>query len=318
MKAAVIKKYGNSEVLQILEVEKPIPGPNDVFIRIHSSAVNSGDWRIRKADPFAVRFIFGFFKPKIQILGSVYSGIIEQVGSQVKNFKIGDEVFGHTDMQFGSYAEYICINEHASIAKKPEHISHNEAASIPFGGVTAWHFLKQIALKPGQKVLVIGASGAVGTAAIQIAKYYGASVTGVCSKSNIELVKSIGADEVIDYTIQDFAKSNETYDVIIDTVNSISIFKSLKTLNKNGNIILSAAGLNQMIQGLLVKLLYKHKIYFGVISHSAASMNFLKQLLIEHKYKAVIDKVYTLDQISTAHAYAEQGHKKGNVVIEIQ
>jgi len=219
MKAAVYTQYGAPEVLQIEEVEKPVPKENEILLRIKSTAVNSGDWRLRKADPYAVRFFFGLRRPKIKILGSVFSGEVESIGSSVKNFKVGDLVFGHTDMSFGSYAEYNCLPATSSIALKPASISHNEAASIPFGGVTALHFIKKAEIKPGQKVLIVGASGAVGSAAVQLAKSFGANVTGVCSTSNIDLVKSIGADIVIDYTKEDFTQNGETYDVIFDTSN---------------------------------------------------------------------------------------------------
>jgi NADPH:quinone reductase-like Zn-dependent oxidoreductase len=250
MRAAVYFQYGPPDVLRLKDVEKPTPKENEILLRVKATAVNSGDWRLRKADPFAVRFIFGLIRPKINILGSVFSGVVESVGEDVKLFKVGDIVFGHTDMSFGSYAEYKCLPENASIALKPANISHNEAAVIPFGGVTALHFIKKAMIKPGQKVLVIGASGAVGSAAVQLAKSFGAVVTGVCSSANIALVKSIGADKVIDYTKEDFNKNGETYDVIFDTVKAISVSRSIKSLNKNGRLILSAAGMTDMLQGL--------------------------------------------------------------------
>ena len=243
MKAAVYIQYGPPEVLQVKQVEKPIPKKNELLLRIRATAVNSGDWRLRKADPFAVRFIYGLIRPKIKILGSVFSGEVESVGDDVKHFKVGDFVFGHTDMSFGAYAEYKCVPENSSIALKPTNITHNEAAVIPFGGVTALHFIKKAMIKPGQKVLVVGASGAVGSAAVQLAKSFGADVTGVSSTANIALVKSIGADKVIDYTKEDFTRNGETYDVIFDSVKTISVSRSLKSLNKNGIMILSAAGM---------------------------------------------------------------------------
>lgn len=317
MKAAVYLQYGPPEVLQVKQVEKPTPKKNEILLRIKATAVNSGDLRLRKADPFAVRFIFGLIKPKFNILGTVFSGEVESVGEDVKHFNVGDYVFGHTDMSFGSYAEYKCLPENASITLKPATISHTEAAVIPFGGVTALHFIKKAMIKPGQKVLVVGASGAVGSAAVQLAKSFGAEVTGVCSTSNMALVKSIGADKVIDYTKEDFNQQGETYDVIFDAVKAISVSRTIKSLNKNGIMILSAAGMSEMIQGLWVSITSNKKVMTGVISHSAADINLLKELIEKGKYKPVIDRTYPLEQIVEAHVYVEKGHKKGNVAIEI-
>jgi 2-desacetyl-2-hydroxyethyl bacteriochlorophyllide A dehydrogenase len=315
MKAIIYTQYGPPEVLHLSEVEKPTPKDNEILLRIKATAVNSGDVRLRKADPFAVRFIFGLLKPKINILGSVFSGEVESVGKQVKLFKAGDQVFGHIDMRFGAYAEYLCLPEDGSIAMKPGNILHQEAAVIPFGGVTALHFIKKAAIKPGQKVLVIGASGAVGSAAVQLAKAYGALVTGVCSTSNIDLVKSIGADYVIDYTKVDFTQNGERYDVIFDTVNSISVSRSLKSLSKNGTMILSAAGMPEMVQGLWISKTSSRKVLTGVISHAAKDIIFLKELIEAGKMRPVIDRTYDLAQMAEAHAYVEKGHKKGNVAI---
>jgi len=317
MKAAVYVQYGAPEVLQVKAVEKPMPKNNEILVRIRATAVNSGDWRLRKADPFAVRFIFGLMRPKINILGSVFSGEVESVGNQVKLFKAGDQVFGHTDMSFGAYAEYKCLPENASIALKPANISHNEAAVIPFGGVAAWHFIKKAGIQPGQKVLVVGASGAVGSAAVQLAKSFGAEVTGVCSTANIALVKFIGADKVIDYTKEDFTQNGETYDVIFDAVKAISVSRSIKSLNKNGIMILSAAGMSEMLQGLWISMTSNKKVMTGVISHKAADILFLKELVETGKFKPVIERTYPLEQIAEAHAYVEKGHKKGNVAIEV-
>jgi 2-desacetyl-2-hydroxyethyl bacteriochlorophyllide A dehydrogenase len=318
MKAIIYTQYGPPEVLHLSEVEKPTPKDNEILLRIKATAVNSGDVRLRKADPFAVRFIFGLLKPKINILGSVFSGEVESVGKQVKLFKAGDQVFGHIDMRFGAYAEYLCLPEDGSIAMKPGNILHQEAAVIPFGGVTALHFIKKAAIKPGQKVLVIGASGAVGSAAVQLAKAYGALVTGVCSTSNIDLVKSIGADYVIDYTKEDFTQNGERYDVIFDTVNSISVSRSLKSLSKNGTMILSAAGMPEMVQGLWISKTSSRKVLTGVISHAAKDIIFLKELIEAGKMRPVIDRTYDLAQMAEAHAYVEKGHKKGNVAINLE
>ena len=318
MKAAVFTKYGPPEVLQIDEVAKPVAKDNEVLVRIKATAVNSGDWRIRKADPFAVRFMFGFTKPRTKILGSVFSGEVESVGKDVKLFKAGDPVFGHTDMHFGAYAEYISVPENGSIAIKPANISHTDAAVIPFGGVTALYFLRKAAIKQGQKVIVVGASGAVGSAAVQLAKSFGAEVTGICSTANTGLVKSLGADKVVDYTKEDFTMNGEIYDVIFDTVNAINVSRSLKSLTENGVMILSAAGPAEMLQGAWVSMTGKKKILTGVIKHTAEDILFLKGLIETNRYKPIVDKAYSLGQIAEAHAYVEKGHKKGNVVIEVQ
>ena len=317
MKAAVYTQYGPPEVLQIKDVEKPKAKDNEILVKIKATAVNSGDVRLRKADPFAVRFIFGLIKPKINILGSVFSGIIESIGKDVTLFKVGDHVFGHTNMSFGAYAEYISLPENGSLALIPANLSDNEAAAIPFGGVTALHFIKKAKIKPNQKILIVGASGAVGSAAVQLAKSYGAIVTGVCSTANIDMVKSIGADKVIDYTKEDFTKNGEIYDLIFDSVNTISVTRSIKSLTKNGIMILSAAGMKEMLQGLWISMTSNKKVLTGVISHNATDIIFLKDLIEASKYKSVVDRTYPLKQIADAHAYAEKGHKKGNVVINI-
>lgn len=319
MKAIVYTKYGSPNILQLKEVEKPEPKHNEILIRIKATAVNSGDIRLRKADPFAVRFFFGLFKPKINILGGVFSGEIESIGSEVQRFKEGDEVFGHTDMSFGTYAGYKCFPENGSIALKPTTISHQEAAVIPFGGVTALHFLKKANIQQGQKVLIFGASGAVGTAAVQLAKHFGAIVTGVCSTANIDLVQSLGADKVIDYTKEDFTKNGETYDFIFDTVNKMSISDSLQSLKIYGTLILSAAGLSEMLQGTRASITSnkKIKVLTGIISHTTEDIIFLKQLIEVGQLKPVIDRTYTLEQMAEAHTYVEKSHKKGNVAIEI-
>lgn len=317
MKAAVYVQYGQPEVFQIKDVEKPTPANNEILVRVSATAVNSGDVRLRKADPFAVRFIFGLIKPKVNILGSVFSGEVESMGKDVKKFKVGDFVFGHTDMRFGAYAEYKSFPEDGSVALKPADITLAEAAAIPFGGVAALHFIKKANIQAGQKVLIVGASGAVGSAAVQIAKSFGADVTGVCSSVNMALVKSLGADKVIDYTKDDFTKNGEIYDVIFDTVKAISVSRSVKSLSKNGIMILSAAGMSEMMQGLWISKTSNKKVLTGVISHTEADILFLKELIEAGKFRPVIDRTYPLEQIAEAHAYVEKGHKRGNIIINI-
>ncbi len=317
MKAAVFTQYGPPEVLHVKEVEKPLLKDNEVLVKIKATAVNSGDWRLRKADPFAVRFLFGLKKPKINILGSVFSGQVERVGNDVKLFKAGDDVFGHTDMRFGAYAEYRAFPGNASMTLKPKNLTYSEAAVIPFGAVTALFFLKKVGIKEGQRVLVYGASGAVGSAAIQIAKYFGAEVTGVCSTANVELVKSLGADHVIDYTKDDFSKDLQSYDVIFDTVNKVPFATGIKRLNKNGFLILSAAGPVEMMRGAWASMTSDKKVITGVVSHTPEDIILFKKMIEEGRLKPVVDKTYSLDRIAEAHAYVESGHKKGNVAVTI-
>jgi 2-desacetyl-2-hydroxyethyl bacteriochlorophyllide A dehydrogenase len=319
MKAIVYTKYGTPEVLMLKEVEKPIPKDNEILIKIKATAVNSGDWRLRKADPYAVRLFFGLIKPKNNILGGVLSGEIEAVGKDVKRFKVGDEVFGSSALSsgFGAYAEYKCLSEEAVLALKPANITHNEAAVIPFGATAALHFIKKAAIAPRQKVLIYGASGAVGSAAVQLAKHFGAHVTGVCSTVNMDLVKSLGADKVIDYNKDDFTKNGEKYDVIFETVNKTSLSRNLKSLKPKGILILSAAGMSEMIRGAWISMTNTQKILTGVNSENAEDMVFLKELIEAGKLKPVIDRTYPLEQMAEAHAYVEKGHKRGNVAIVI-
>ncbi len=315
MKAAVCTQYGAPEVIQITELAKPEPKENEIRVKIHATAVNSADCRLRKADPFAVRFFFGLFKPKNPVLGGVLSGIIEAVGKNVTQFQVGDAVFGSTQMHLSTHAEYICLPETGALAIKPENIHHEEAAALPFGGMTALHFFRKANVQPGQKVLIYGASGAVGTAAVQIAKYFGAEVTGVCSTSNLSLVKSLGADTVIDYTKTDFTKTGEVYDVVYETVDKAPFSSCISVLKQDGTLILGAALLGGMLRGLWTSWTSRKKVIIGVASETAEAANFLQKLAAEGKLKAVIDKTYPLEQIAAAHAYADKGHKRGNVVI---
>lgn len=317
MKAIVNTQYGAPEVFQLKEVEKPQPKDNEVLVRIRATAVNSGDWRLRKADPYAVRFFFGLRKPRITILGGVFSGEVEAVGKNVTLFKPGANIFGSTDMRFGAYAQYKCLTENSAMALKPNELSHEEAAVIPFGASTALHFLKKVNIKAGQNVLIYGASGSVGTAAVQLAKYYGANVTAVCSTANLEMVNSIGADKVIDYTKTDFTKSTERYDVIMCTTNKLSFSQSIKSLHKKGTLILSDAGISEMLKGVWTSITGSQKVLTGVISQDAGTIKFLKELIDTGKLKAVIDRTYSLEQMTEAHAYVELGHKKGNVAITV-
>jgi NADPH:quinone reductase-like Zn-dependent oxidoreductase len=317
MKAIVYTQYGPPEVLQLKEIEKPVPKDNEILIKIHASAVNSGDWRVRKAEPFAVRLFFGLTKPKKNILGGVLSGVVESTGKNVTKFKTGDEVFGSTGMNLGTYAEYKCLPENAALAIKPAGITHEEAATIPFGGYTALYFLRKANIKPGQKVLIYGASGAVGSAAIQIAKHFGAEVTAVCSTNNIEMVKSLGADKVIDYTKENLARSDKLFDVVYETVGKLPFYTCKKLLYKKGKLLLGGAGLGDTVKGAWTSMTSNRKVITGVAMGRPEEILYLKDLVEKGKLRPFIDKTYTLEQIQEAHRHAEGGHKRGNIAITI-
>lgn len=317
MKAVICTGYGSPDVFELREVKKPVPKDEEVLIRIFASAVNSGDCRIRRADPWAVKLFFGFSKPRKEILGAIFSGVVEAVGKKVTKFKPGDEVFGSTGMNFGTYAEYTCIRENATITKKPENIIHTEAATIPFGALTAISFLRKAKIKKEDKILINGASGAVGTAAVQLAKHFGANVTGVCSRTNFDLVQSLGADDIIDYTTDDLSKLNGKFDVVFETVNKLAYSDCLKLISKNGKLILGAAGAKDTLKGLFSSVTEKHKVISGVASEKLLDLILLKELTRKGIYKPVVDRTYSLEQIPEAHRYVDIGHKKGNVAIKV-
>lgn len=317
MKAAICTKYGETSFLQLREIAKPIPNENQILVKINASSVTSGDARIRRADPFIIRLIFGCKRPRKSVLGVVVAGEVESIGSKVSKFKVGDKVFGSTGMSWGAHAEYQCISEDGTLALIPDKLSYNEAAAIPFGGTAALHFLRKGNIQKGQKVLIYGASGALGTIAIQLAKQSGAEVTAVCSLINSEMVKSLGADKVIDYTSEDFTKSGIKYDIIFDTVGKSGFSSSLNALTTNGKMLLASASIGQMLRGSFTSMIGSKKVISGVIKETAEDMAYFKELIETGQLKAVIDQVYSLDEIAKAHAYVDTGHKKGNVIISM-
>ena len=309
MKAVICTKYGPPEVLQIKEVSKPVPKDNEVLVRIKATTAHIGDTKIRRFEPGLgsvkdfffkplMRIILGFRAPRKKILGMEFAGDIEAVGKNVTRFKPGDAVFASTEFRLGAYAEYCCIPANAAISLKPNNMSYEEAAPVSNAVLTALINLRKANIKNGQRVLIYGASGSIGTYAVQIARYLSAEVTGICSTSNIEMVSSLGADSVIDYTCEDFTERIDMYDVIFDAVGKIPRAKRRKALKRTG-IYLSAFDLK------------------GNIKLKAQDLDYVKELCENGKLKTVIDRIYSIEQIVEAHRYVDKGHKKGNVVITL-
>jgi len=301
MKAVLLTRSGSPDVLQLIKMKKPVPKENELLIKVYATTVNSGDVNLRNFKSqflfwLLMRIMYGLKKPKKLILGSTLSGKIESVGKNVTKFKKGDEVFASTGMNFGANAEYIAIPETKAVALKPNNISFEEAAAIPFGALTALYYLRKANIQSGQRVLINGASGSVGTFAVQLAKYFGTDVTGVCSNKNLDLVKSLGADEVIDYKKVDFTERETQYDIIFDVAGKSSLSNNQKVLSPNGTFVTTKKGLAK---------------------ESAEDLKFLKKLIEEGKLRSIIDKKFTIEQIAEAHKYAETGKKAGNIVITV-
>lgn len=322
MKAVVIKEYGAPEVLQLKEVAKPVPGDKEVLIKIRAAAVNATDPVFRTGKPYIARLFSGLRRPKNPIPGDVLAGDIEEVGGEVKKFKKGDQVFGATTVKLGAHAQYICLPEDGAVALKPANISYEEAAGLCDGALTALPFLRDKGnIQKGQKVLVYGASGSVGSAAVQLASYFGAEVSGVCSTANVELVKSLGARTVVDYTKDDFTQKGETYDIIFDAVGKSSFPRCKVALKNDGIYLTTVPTLGFMLRSIVMSKKGKRATFAATglrpPNEKAKDLNILGELAREGKLKTVIDRRYSLDEIVEAHRYVEQGHKKGNVVITV-
>jgi len=331
MKAILYKEYGPPDVLHLEDIAKPAPKENEVLVRIHASSVGYGDILARKFKdvspsefnmPFPLWFIskfyFGLNEPKVKILGSEISGMIEAAGKDVTRFKAGDPVFGYLGQSMGGYAEYICLPENAVLAAKPANMTYEEAAVIPMGAIMALHLLWEKGnIQPGHKVLINGASGGIGSAAVQIAKSYGAEVTGVCGTARLEFVKSLGADKVIDYTKQDFTRSGETYDLIFDVLGRSSFPDTKSSLKENGRCLYASFKSRQLLQMLSTSISGSKKVICALAPGGLEDLLSAKELIEAGKIKSIIDKSFPLEQTAQAHRYVEDGHKKGHIVISV-
>ena len=330
MKAIVYTEYGSPDVLQLVDVKKPSPKDNEILIRIRAVSVNYGDTLARNFRgvsprkfnmPFLfwlpARMVFGFNKPKIKTLGSELAGEIESIGKDVTLFKKGDQVFGYRAQNMGANAEYICMPENGLVAIKPVNMTYAEAATVPYGALTALNLLRKVNIQPGQKILINGASGGIGSAAIQLAKYFDAEVTGVCGTPRLEFVKALGADKVIDYTKEDFTKNGETYDLIFDILGKSSFARCKSSLKPNGRYLLASFKMKQLFQMLWTSKMENRKVICALSSEKVEDLLFIKELVEAGKLKSIIDKRFPLEKTAEAHWYIETGNKKGNVVITV-
>lgn len=330
MKAIVYTQYGSPDVLQLKEVEKPAPKDDEILIRVHAVSVNIGDLWARNFKAITPakftmplplwlpsRMYFGITKPRINILGNEFAGQVEAIGKDVKLFRKGDQVFGYCGASMGANAEYLCMAEKGLIALKPSNMSYEEAAVVPYGAITALNLLRKVNLQLGQKVLINGASGGIGSAAVQLAKHFGAEVTGVCGTPRLEFVKALGADHVIDYTKEDFTQNGESYDLIFDILGKRSFAQCQNSLKPNGVYLLASFKMKQIFQMLWTSRTGGRQVICALSSESPADLIFIKELAEAGKIKTIIDKRYPLEQTAEAHRYVETGHKKGSVVITV-
>lgn len=322
MRAAVYERYGPPDVLELKEIPSPTPGENEILIRTFATTVTTGDWRARSLEmPPGFgglgRLAFGVSRPRQPILGTEIAGEVEAVGRSVEKFRVGDRVFAFPGARMGGYAEYRCMPEDGAVALKPSRLDHGEAAAISFGGTTALHFLRRAKLQPGERVLINGASGGVGTAAVQLARHFGAEVTGVCSAANAEMVRSLGASRTLDYTREDFTRNGERYDVIMDTAGTAPFSRSRNSLTEHGRLLLVLGGLPDLLRAPWVSVTSGRRVVGGPAGGSAEDLRFLAALAEAGEFRPVIDRRYPLEQIRDAHRYVDTGRKRGNVVIDL-
>lgn len=319
MKAAVYSRYGPPEVVQLMEVEQPVPRDNEVLIKVYATTVNRTDSGFRSAEYFISRLFSGLFKPKFKTLGNEFAGVIESTGKEVTSFKAGDQVFGYNDTQFGAHAEYMTMAENGAITTLPVNFNFQEAAPLTEGGHYALSDIRAAKVKAGQNVLIYGATGAIGSAAVQLVKYLGAEVTAVCNTKSTELVKSLGADVVIDYTTNDFTRTDQIFDFIFDAVGKSSFGQCKPLLKKSGIYISTELGKNweNIFLALITALFSGKKVLFPLPAINKEDVVFLKELAETGRYKPVTDRRYKLEQIVEAYKYVETGQKTGNVVITV-
>ncbi|MGV6817585.1 MAG: NAD(P)-dependent alcohol dehydrogenase [Thiotrichales bacterium] len=323
MKAAIFEKYGPPEVVSIQERPKPVPKDDELLIRIHATTVSAGDWRIRSSSVPAgfgplIRLAFGITRPRQQILGTELAGIVESIGDKVSAFAVGDAVIANPGSHLGAHAEYIALREDAAVALKPDNLSFEEAAALSFGGSTALDFLQNKAgIKAGDQVLINGASGAVGSAAVQLAKYFGAEVSAVCSSANHALVQSIGAGQVIDYATTDFTQLGQRWDIIMDTIGNAPWTRVEPVLNENGRLLMIVATLCETLKATFVSRKNGKKAIAGTARETAEDLKFLAKLAEQEAFKPVIDQIFPFNQIVAAHSRVDSGHKRGSVVVQL-
>jgi len=313
MRAVVYDRYGPPEVLRLEDVERPVPGDDEVLVKIHATTVNRSDCGLRSAEYFITRFFTGLLRPKRRILGSELAGEVEAVGAGVSDFEVGDRVFG---MRAGANADFVCVRESGALAQMPANMTFEEAAAVCDGAVVALGYLRRADLRKGQKILVYGASGSIGTAGVQLARCFDAHVTAVCNTKNLELVRSLGADEVIDYLQEDFTKTGETYDVVFDAVGKLSFRRCRGSLKRNG-IYGSTDGLQNLVLALLMSRIGHRRVVMPIPRYTKKDVLFLKELIEAGKYRAVIDRTYPLEDVVEATRYVETRQKTGNVVLTV-
>lgn len=314
MKAIINTEYGSADVLKLQEIEKPTPKSNEVLVKIYATTVNRTDTGLRSAEYFISRLFTGLFKPRFQTLGSEFAGIIEQIGENVKSFKVGDEIFGLSTSNFGTHAEYLTISENASIALKPKNLTFYEAACIGEGPYLALNYLEKFKIDKTTKILINGTSGSIGSSGLQLAKYFGAEVTAVTDTKNIALAKTLGADFVIDYTKEDFTNTDKKFDLVFDAVGKSSFFKCKKLLKENGTYFSTELG--YLSQNVYLPLFTK-KIIFPIPKDMKEQVEFFKDLAEKGHLHAIIDRQYTLEEVAEAHRYVEKGIKVGSVSIKV-